>query len=301
MQSDIKELLERYPWLKITTTIEEYINPQYYNEILKDYIFEEKTDLEYFRNWIKEKDNIQPNILELGCGSGRVTDVLLEEQKDYNNLTLLDLSKQMLKYCETKYKNIKKINYVNSDTIEYLKNTNEKYDIVYSLWSFSHSVHQILHQRGLENGSKYVEIAIEKFIRENINKNGKFFLIHFDSLSDEQKILIQQWKKVYKTFENNKIQSPSQILIHNLFEKLEKQSVINFSEKHYVGKEIIYSNVNEALEIFMNFHMESYFNESKQVEQVINELTEYFKKYTYPDGTIRIKPGCFIYEVTKNE
>lgn len=56
----------------------------------------------------------------------------------------------------------------------------------------------------------------------------------------------------------------------------------------------------EALERFMNFHMESYFNESNDVEKIINELKNYFQLFTNEDGTISIKPGCFIFEVKIN-
>lgn len=289
----------KYPWLKITTTVEEYINPSYYNRILKDYIFNNKSDLEHFLNWLKTTNTKGKNVLELGCGSGRVTDVFLSNNKLCNRLELLDLSTQMLAYCKEKYKDIERIKYIKSDSIEYLRNTKEKYDLVYSLWSFSHSVHQILHEKGLTDGKKYVQEVIYKFIKENMNKNSNFFLIHFDSLSDEQKILIQQWKKVYKTFEQNDIQSPSLLIIEEILKKLQNENIIKLYKKHYIGKEITYMNEEEALEVFINFHMESYFNESNLLEEVIEELKEYFKKYTKPDGTISIKPGCFIYEVEK--
>lgn len=47
------ELYIQYPWLKIQTTVEEYVNPEYYNKIIKDYIFDDKTDLELFNEWLE--------------------------------------------------------------------------------------------------------------------------------------------------------------------------------------------------------------------------------------------------------
>ena len=38
----------------------------------------------------------------------------------------------------------------------------------------------------------YISSVIKKFIQENIVKDGSFFLIHFDSLSQEQSILMKQ-------------------------------------------------------------------------------------------------------------
>ena len=46
------ELRKRYPWLKKTTSIEEYIEPDYYDYLLRDYIFEGKSDLNHFRNFL---------------------------------------------------------------------------------------------------------------------------------------------------------------------------------------------------------------------------------------------------------
>lgn len=292
-------LYKKYPWLKIVTTVEEYVNPEYYNTILKDYVFEQKTDLEHFKEWLNKVSIGNGKVLELGCGSGRVTDVFLENIKNYKSLTLLDLSKQMLDYCKVKYKDNDKISYVNSDTIEYLRATQEKYDIVYTLWSFSHSVHQIFHTKGLVFGKEYIKNSILKFIKNNISNNGSFYLIHFDSLSDEQKILLKQWKKIYPTFERNDIQSPSLLLVDEVFEELKREKCIVYTKRHFIGKEIEYADENEALEIFMNFHMESFFNENELLSNVIAELKEYFKKYSNEEGKIRIKPGCFIYEVKR--
>jgi hypothetical protein len=41
----------------------------------------------------------------------------------------------------------------------------ETYDIIFSLWSFSHSVHQNLIKKGLYDGKKYVQEVISKMIK----------------------------------------------------------------------------------------------------------------------------------------
>ncbi len=133
----------------------------------------------------------------------------------------------------------------------------------------------------------------------NMKNGANFYLIHFDSQSDEQKILMQQWKKVYPIYKNTKQQSPSKLLLDDIFSELENEKIITNEQKHYIGTEIVYSNLNEALEIFFNFHMESYFNKSPQLEKAINEMTSYFKKFITKNGNIAIKPACFIYKLTK--
>ncbi len=298
--NEIIKMHKKYPWLKITTTVEDYLAPEYYDKLLKDYIFSGKTDLRLFKEYLESVPSKHIDALELGCGSGRATDIFLDHFKDESNrLGLVDLSDKMLQFCKKKFKNFSNIEFFKSDSLEFLNKNNDKYDVIFSLWSFSHSVHQILIRDGETLGKRYIQETIQKMIKSNMNKGSSFFLIHFDSMSDEQRILMRQWKKVYKVYHDISIQSPSKLLIDETLQLLEKEGLIKLELKHYEGDDIVYSSLEEALEVFLNFHMESYFNESSMLPQVINELTNYFKKFTDKKGFIRIKPGCFIYYVTK--
>ncbi len=293
-------VFQKYPWLKITTTVEDYVEPHYYDHLLKDYVFDGKPDLKFFGDHLNElprKNDL--SILELGCGSGRVTKILFEKISEWNKIELVDLSQRMLEFTKKKFKTIKNMQYSNSDSIDFLAATQDKFDLIYSLWSFSHSTHQMMIKRGLEEGSKYIKKVIEKMILENLSQSGTFFLIHFDSMSDEQRILMKQWRKVFEIYKNISEQSPSKLLIDEVFSLLERKGFIELEINHHQGQEIIYESMNEALEIFLNFHMESFFNEHNLVEEVIEELSNYFKKYQKEDGKIGIKPGCFIYKVKK--
>jgi SAM-dependent methyltransferase len=294
-------LFEQHPWLKIQTTVEEYVNPNYYNQIIKDYIFDNMSDIDLFSEWVDaviKENNL--NVLELGCGSGRATEVFVNKYLgDWKELSLLDLSTQMLNYTKEKFQEHDNVRMINSDSIEYLHQATEKYDLVYSLWSFSHSVHQILTRDGFEQGKLYAQTAIRKFIIENMNSKGEFFLIHFDSKSEEQTILLRQWKKVFPLFGDLSQQSLSKQLIDEELGRLRNEGIIQFDSKHYIGEAIEYSSEDEALEVFMNFHMESYFNDSEMMPEVLSELKEYFKDFTDDTGKVKIKPGCFIYKVTK--
>ncbi len=49
----ILRLRKKYSWLNTITTIENYVEPQYYDRLLKDYVFLEKTDLQLFKEYIK--------------------------------------------------------------------------------------------------------------------------------------------------------------------------------------------------------------------------------------------------------
>ena len=298
---EIEKLHEKYPWLNITTSIEEYVEPKYYDDLLKDYIFDEKADIQFFEEFLETLSNKKDiSVVELGCGSGRATSIFLEHFKEKNsNLKLIDLSSRMLNFCKNKFIGYNKIGFIKSDSIEFLDKSDELYDVIFSLWSFSHSVHQVLNKKGLNDGKKYIQSVIEKFIIKNMKKSSNFFLIHFDSLSDEQRILMRQWKKVYPIYNNTEFQSPSKLLIDEILKSLKERNIISFESNHYKGKEIIYSSDAEALEIFLNFHMESYFNESPILPEVIDELLNYFKSFTDKNGLIKIRPGCFVYKINK--
>ena len=53
----ILKLYNKYPWLKITTTVEDYIAPEYYDRLLKDYIFSGKTDSQLFKEYLETISN----------------------------------------------------------------------------------------------------------------------------------------------------------------------------------------------------------------------------------------------------
>ncbi len=303
MNKKIKELYEEYQWLRITNSVEEYIEPNYYNKLLKDYIFDRKSDIDIFKDFLKSIDlDKEIYALELGCGTGRATNAFINSlgSADFN-LELVDLSERMLSFSKMEFSNYKNIKLFKSDSIEFIEKTKEVYDVIFSLWSFSHAVHQTLIKRSLYEGRMYVKSTIRKMVKENMAKSSKFFLIHFDSLSDEQKILMRQWRKAFSIYNNLHLQSPSKRTIDETLQELRNEGIIKLRVRHLRGEAITYYSVEEALKIFLNFHMETYFNKSLLLPNIINELKEYFKKFTDKNGKIMIKPGCFVYEVDKYE
>ena len=300
--NNLVKLYEKYPWLKIKTTVKEYVDPKYYNKILKPYIFDWKTDEDIFINSIQEIwENKFNSTLELWCWSWRITELFLKKF-NYNNFDLVDFSNRMLSFSMKKFTNYDNLFFIESDTIKFLENCNKKYDLIFSLWSFSHSTHQIFSELWLEYWKKYITKILKKMLLENLNDWWYFFLIHFDSLSDEQKILMKQWKKVFPIFHDLEKQSPSKLLIDDILFDLKNEWYISYTQEHKIWQEIIYNNLEEALEIFMNFHMESFFNKNKLLLwSIIDELIEYFNNFKNNNGNIEIKPWCFIYKVKKYE
>jgi SAM-dependent methyltransferase len=293
----MSSLHTQYPWLKITTTVEDYVAPDYYDRLLKPYSFEGKTDLEYFASFLEKLQKKPIKALELGPGTGRVTDCALQHAP-FSSLSLVDLSTQMLAASRQRFSELNFVNYFQDDSLRFLEHAHDTYDLIYTLWSFSHSIHQLMIQKPLGEVALYVKQVLRKMVLENMELGSWFYLIHFDGQSDEQKILIEQWRKKYSFYTSGQ-QSPSKGFVDSVFEELQKEGVIEFSLVHHLGDEIVYESKDEALEIFLNFHLESHFNNEPYITDIIKEMETYFEQFTDADGRVRIKPGCFEYQVRK--
>ncbi len=289
------ELVEQYPWLAKVNTVEDYLPPEYYQHLLKPYTFGGMSDLSLLEKFLYNKNFSK--VLELGCGSGRASGTMVSTipTADY---TFSDLSKRMLEAARQHLP--KNSSFIVSDAVEYMENTKDMYDLVYTLWSFSHSTHQHIHRLGIEKAGDYISFVIKKFIRENIVKDGSLFLIHFDSLSQEQSILMRQWKRVFTAFANIKEQSPSKQIIDKTLLELDTKGEITLSINHLKGGAIHYKSEDEVLETFMNFHLETYFNNLPLTESVIDDIKGQISKYRNEDGSYDITPGCYVYSFIKN-
>jgi SAM-dependent methyltransferase len=272
----------------------EYLDPKYYHSILKEYKFGNVSDLELFKKHLSHKN--YNNVLELGCGAGRGTDAFFDKFS-CAKLTLLDQSNQMLEYVSKK-KYESDVKYERNDHLIFLSTTAQKYDLVYSLWSFSHSIHQVLAKLGLSNGLEKVEQILKKFVSHNLLSNGEMYIMHFDSQSEEQQILIPQWERNYSMF-SKKGQSPSKELLDKVIIELDAENIITYEMSHFEGDPIQYKNIDELLEIFLNLHLEGQFNTTDLFEDVVADITARAKKYLLSDGTYSIRPGVYIYKIIK--
>lgn len=288
-------LIEEYPWLKYANSVEDYLSPEYYKDLLQPYTFDGVTDLQLLKNFLKNK-NVS-SALELGCGSGRASAAAVEMSPGAN-YTFSDLSKRMLTSAKSHLP--QDASFVVSDAIEFMENTADTFDLVYTLWSFSHSTHQHFHRLGIEDGRKYISRVLEKFVLENIKKDGAFFLIHFDSLSDEQSILMRQWQRVFPTFANINQQSPSKQIIEETLTKLDTNGDVRLNVQHLQGDVIQYESEDVLLETFMNFHLETFFNQSEYLQTVLEDIKTQVATHKQNDGTYAVTPGCYIYSFIKN-
>ena len=289
-----ESLTLKYPWLRRINSVEDYLPPEYYSNLLQPYTFGGVTDLQLLECFLAGKSF--SNALELGCGSGRASSAVVGIAPN-TVYTFSDLSARMLASAESTLP--QEASFIVSDAVEFMERATDTYDLVYTLWSFSHSTHQHFHKLGMKGAENYISTVITNFVEKCIEKNGSFFLVHFDSLSDEQRILMRQWKRAFKTFTNIDCQSPSKLVIDKTLLDLDNRGIIRLSVQHLQGDPIKYKSENVLLETFMNFHLETYFNSLPIVEEVLNDIKEQATPYRQSDGTYAITPGCYVYSFSK--
>ena len=296
--ASLYDLYQQYPWLHYRPDSEaDYLPPNYYDKVLKPYTFGGKSDLEFFLADTEDKFNPPTdNLLEMGCGSGRATDALLNSGIGFRSLDLVDISHDMVAETSEKYVGIPEISVVESDTLDYLEATSKLYSYAYSLWGFSYSVHHHMNQKGIRAGKKHSEEVITKFLTQNLTPSGSMFIVHPDILSNEQRIIKSlRQPAVAKTKDR---QSSSKRLLDSLLAELEKQGLVTVTCKHLQGDPIRYSSTEEALEIFLNFHLHGSLNISRRLPAAIETLKQKFAEYKQGEE-ILIAPGCFNYSVIK--
>ena len=283
----------------------DYVAPYDYDRLLKPYSTRSVEDLELFAEFVNEvSPAIEGNkskfnkVLELGCGHGRSTQAFMDTAES-QDMYLLDLSPKMLERTRRRYASLNNVRYIQSDTTTHLEASDQQYDLIYSLWSFSHSVHQILTSADMEEGKLRVKAAIRRMIVEMMKPGSGFFIIHVDSKSEEQTILFRQWAKLFPIFKDEGVQTPSKLIFDEVLEALSQEGIIKYEVDHIEMDGQEYSSFEELLDIFLNFHLESQFNDSHDIGDIIDGIKAYSEQFKQPDGTYIIKPGCFIYKAVK--
>jgi len=145
----------------LDATSEDHKN--YYNEIAKNYesyVPQNKLMINILLDFFKElKIKKNTKILDLGAGTGMVTEGIVEE--GYKNITLLDISEKELEIARKK-ELLKNANYIIADLTK--EDTKGKFDVIYETMSLDYF-----------KGDK-MKIILEKVKNALIN-GGKFIVI----------------------------------------------------------------------------------------------------------------------------
>lgn len=287
----------------------DYLTPQYYNKILKKYSSGNFDDLAILKTFIN-KDKLLNNILELGCGTGRATKVLCENI-NFKKLVLTDISQEMLDYTRELISVNKnnKIEYKRVDHIKYLLDTKEKFDLVISYWSYAHSVYPCYEKYTFQAESLIKSILI-KFIIMNIEKNGRLLMIQTDGDSEEQRIVKNCWfiadslkehKNIQKEYYKEYI-SPANYILRGVYKDLVKSKILDIKTTKIIkiiGNSVKYKDIDDAIEIFMNFHLEGKYNNSDIEKDIISYLKQEFERIIKKKGELRITTGYFVFQAQK--
>ncbi len=178
----------------------------------------------YYNTAIKLTQKYEnPEILDLGAGTGILTQ-LIHNQHPQSNITLVDLSTEMLKKAKEKFKN-KNFKYIEAD---YLKHDfKNKYDIIVS----SLSIHHLTDKEKQE---------LYKKIYEMLKPNGIF--INADQVRGSTEYTEQTYKKQDEThLKKQDIPEEEKEILRNR-RKLDKPATLKDTLQWY--EEIGYKNVD---------------------------------------------------------
>ncbi len=121
--------------------------------------YETKTDDEILDLLKKIKIKENDKILDVGCGTGRITSLLHILNK--NNVIGIDLSNKMIEIARIKYKGSNYAKFVIGDFLKY--DFDHKFDVIVVYNAYPHFLKPKL---------------LNKALLKNLNDSGKFALIH---------------------------------------------------------------------------------------------------------------------------
>lgn len=116
--NDLEALHVKYPWLSNSPKRpSDYLKPDYYDRLLREYSFNGRTDLDLVKEYMDCQYGTSPgDLLELGCGSGRTSSVLVSYLNGQNRLDLVDLSAPMAAHCRRRFYERSDVRVVVSDS-----------------------------------------------------------------------------------------------------------------------------------------------------------------------------------------
>lgn len=201
------------------------------------------------------------NILELGCGTGIFSDMLVKKYPD-SNFLFADISDKMIEYLKKKYSNQKNIKYLCCDAELY--KFQENYDLIASNAVF----------QWFEN----IENALKNY-KKNLSINGKvIFSIYGENTYFELRKVVQE-----VLGENYYIQN---FISRDYLEKIIKE---NF--KNYIIKEELimqyFDNIMDYFKYIKNIGANSALNNKKNFSHSkYKKIEEMYNKYHSENGKL---------------
>lgn len=198
------------------------------------------TDLEFYKKWLPQ--NKDANILELCCGTGRLTITIAKEGY---NISGVDYTASMLERAKDKaFQAGLKINLIEAD-IRTL-NLQEKFDLIFLPFN---SIHHLYNNEDL--------FAVLKVVRKHLKENGLFLLDCFNpniryivEKEKEQQIITE-----YTTNDGRKV-----VIEQSMH--YESATQINCIKWHYFIDSQFHSVQNMDMRLFFPQELDSYFKQA---------------------------------------
>ena len=144
-----------------------YFKHFYKNKSSKNFIFNKRKEIV-----LSQIKNNYGNILDIAAGSGEISSSIIDNN-NFNEITLIDISKKMLNLAKIKINSRKNINFINDDFFNYeFKN---KFDYVISLGILAHISNTDDFFKKISDFSKkdskiVLQSSLEDFLTNKINK-----------------------------------------------------------------------------------------------------------------------------------
>ena len=265
-----------------------------YDKYLPEYYFLDEENREYIEEKIMIEKKLSgenfKSVLELGVGSGRVTELLMSKAKQY---TGIDISESMIKKIEQRFY-MKKCQFEVFDINDFLNENLEnlkQYDFIGSFWAFNYAILSFFEYQDLCTGKVYAvddlvkaeELAKEHFekVFNNLNKGTKFLFVYFDAYSVEQAYVTSVLEWILPSPYNDR--GFTFKLFNNLLCNLDNVEVTH----EYKNGFVILSDDEHLIGYFSNLHLKGYLEDSEAIELLVNN----FRAYRYEDGHYEIPAG----------
>lgn len=282
-------------------------DPSYYLRLLPPYSFEGETDESLLENWLRNQTNKRNKFkvaIDLGCGTGRGTIILAKYAK---KVIAVDINQRMLNFAKTVLKEYRNVELIKDEMFNFISrmvitNFIKKVDLLLFFWSIFYPLNFEFVEISpnfeikLKEPRKALKSCYEKLktLFFNIEKGCKVVIFHYRTDTDEQKIAHKYWKRLFPFPFGTP--SPSRYVLKKFLK--ENSDILQYKWSEVDGK-VIFDNLDNALEVFMNFHFHGIFNRRLSIaRRMIQELAEDLRPFQ-KNGHYVLSCGCSIIEVTR--
>lgn len=306
----IIRLKKEHPWLKKPVNAL-YSNIEYYEKLISQNKVVQNSDEDYLDCYLEENYQNMGKVLELGCGTGRMTKIL---HKYAREIIAADKNSQMLDAAKKKFLGTSNVHFVLSEMDNYINNaikTNEisKFNSITSFWGINYMLHydflrinpngKLINAKSPKEIKKAEVLATRKFKRllEYSKSGTRLIFFHVRSDTEEQYITRKHLGKVNLLFTSNR-KTPSHKIIEKTLSEMQKEKRLEYSIK-YIDSTVKFENLEMALEIFFNFHLKGYFNKRPECISIFNEIQNDLSGHMLHNGKVKLGTGFILFDILR--